>query len=229
MTCFSLGRHGDLRCDSGSDFDCPDAEWWSRHYCLCDKRHRSFNRSPPHSDEEDSDTDNSLEGSVFVDPDADMEEIGLATTTTSPDDPMDMDEGRPVGCGSADDPIIIDSDSDVPAIVPNGVHVVGDGSSDYPIEVDSEGLDENDVFMPSTLEFSHCPLRSGGPSEDTDSGGGGISSPNGCAKTCFQRQLLFGRKRKVGASHSKMDGKSWRTSNFSHDCAVGKCLPGLSL
>ena len=153
----------------------------------------------------------------------------MATTTTSPDDPMDMDEGRPVGCGSADDPIIIDSDSDVPAIVPNGVHVVGDGSSDYPIEVDSEGLDENDVFMPSTLEFSHCPLRSGGPSEDTDSGGGGISSPNGCAKTCFQRQLLFGRKRKVGASHSKMDGKSWRTSNFSHDCAVGKCLPGLSL
>ena len=104
LSCF-LGRHGDLRCDSGSDFDCPDAGWWSQHYYHCGKRHRSFDRSPPHSEGEVSDTDDSPGGSVFVDPDADMEEIGL-TTTTSPDDPMDMDEGRPIGCGSADDPII---------------------------------------------------------------------------------------------------------------------------
>ena len=225
-----------MRCDSGSDFDCPDAEWWSNHLYHCKKRHRSFNRSPPRSEDEGSDTDDSLEGSVFVDPDADMEEIGLTTTTTSPDDPMDEDEVRVIGCGSADDPIIIDSDSDAPEIVQNGVHVVGDGSSDYPIEVDSnenaawdvDSINEDDVFVPSSMEFSHCPRRSGGPSENTGSADGGISDPNGCTKTCFQRQLLFGRKRESGTRHPKTEGKSWRASSFGRDCVVGKYLLDLS-
>ena len=173
---------------------------------------------------------------MFVDPDADMEEIGLTTTTTSPDEPMDMDEGRPIGCGSAEDPIVIDSDDDVPPVVQNGIHVVGDGSAAYPIELDSdvnvawdaEASDEDDVFMPSSIEFSRCSHKAVGLSQNVGSPIAGISNPNGCTKICFQRQLLFGRKREFGTSHPRTEEKSWRTSNLGRDCVVGKCLLDLS-